>query len=317
MKSNVGTANIVISSNDGTTAQIVLNDGNAVTYDSSTSILSAVDDNPTDVIMIIDGQESFIAPGSTDIVNIPPIVEQIVSTLEPTQIGTMISASANFIDQGITDTHVATWDWGDGTASSGIVSETNGSGSVTGEHQYTTSGTFTITLTVTDNDEESGNSDFRYVVIYNPEGGFVTGGGWIDSPVGADIANPDETGKANFGFVSKYKKGASEPTGQTEFYFDAGNLNFHSTSYEWLVVANAKAQYKGDGTINGQGSYKFMLTAIDSDVNQNDSHDTDKFRIIIWDDTGLRYDNQVNETDENADPTTVIGGGNIKIHKEK
>ena len=54
-------------------------------------------------------------------------------------------------------------------------------------------------------------------------------------------------GRANFGFVSKYKKGAAAPEGQTEFQFQAGNLNFHSEAYEWLVVSGAKAQYKGTG----------------------------------------------------------------------
>jgi hypothetical protein len=39
------------------------------------------------------------------------------------------------------------------------------------------------------------------------------------------------------------------------------NLEFHSTSYQWLVVAGAKAQYKGSGTMNGSGEYGFLLTA--------------------------------------------------------
>ncbi|MGB3702216.1 MAG: hypothetical protein WA997_13185 [Anaerolineales bacterium] len=68
-------------------------------------------------------------------------------------------------------------------------------------------------------------------------------------------------GKANFGFVSKYKKGASIPSGQTEFQLHAGDLNFHSSSYEWLVVnhGGTRAQFKGEGTINGQGAYEFMI----------------------------------------------------------
>ncbi len=42
----------------------------------------------------------------------------------------------------------------------------------------------------------------------------------------------------------------------------------------------------------------------------------DKFRIKIWDKaTGnIVYDNLMGATDE-ADPTTVIGGGSIVIHK--
>ena len=59
---------------------------------------------------------------------------------------------------------------------------------------------------------------------------------------------------ASFGFVSKYKKGATIPTGQTEFQYKVGSLNFHSTDYQWLVIAGARAQYKGTGTINGQGN---------------------------------------------------------------
>lgn len=131
--------------------------------------------------------------------------------------------------------------------------------------------------------------------------------------MGAYVPNPSLTGKASFGFVSKYQNGASVPTGNTEFQFKAGNLNFSSTSYEWLVVAGAKAQYKGVGTINGTGSYRFMLTAIDGQINGGGGQD--KFRIRIWSDGGgLVYDNQINDTDS-ADPTTVLGGGNIVIHK--
>jgi hypothetical protein len=144
------------------------------------------------------------------------------------------------------------------------------------------------------------------VVAYDPNGGFVTGGGWINSPAGAYVSNPALAGKANFGFVSKYQKGSNVPTGETEFQFKVASLNFQSTSYDWLVVNGKKAQYKGTGTINGVGSYRFMLTAIDDTQ--------DKFRMRIWDDSGLVYDNQMNAPDT-ADPTTVLGGGSIQIHK--
>ena len=69
------------------------------------------------------------------------------------------------------------------------------------------------------------------------------------------------------------------PTGTTEFQFKVADFNFHSDSYEWLVVAGASAKFKGVGTINGQGEYKFMLTAVDADVNANDAFDVDRFRI--------------------------------------
>lgn len=155
------------------------------------------------------------------------------------------------------------------------------------------------------------------MVVYDPIDGFVTGGGWIDSPEGAYAADPTLTGKAIFGFVSKYKRSSSTPTGNTEFQLHAGDLNFNSESYEWLVIANARAMYKGVGTINGEGNYGFMLSAIDEKLTP--STDVDLFRIKIWDKNNgdaIVYDNKMGAEDD-ADPTTAIVGGSIVIHKAK
>jgi hypothetical protein len=103
--------------------------------------------------------------------------------------------------------------------------------------------------------------------------------------------------------VSKYRRGASAPRGNTEFVFHAGALNFHSTSYDFLVVnqGGSNAQFKGSGTINGDGSYKFMLWANDGDP--------DTFRIRIWEEVGetevVIYDNGTNQP---------IGRGSIVVH---
>lgn len=116
-------------------------------------------------------------------------------------------------------------------------------------------------------------------MFYDPNGGFVTDGGCITSPAGAYVANPSATGKAHFGFVSKYKKGATVPTGNTDFEFKAVNMSFASTFYDWLVVAGAKAQYKSVGTINGSGNYGFLLSAFDGQVSGGGG--MDKVRIKI------------------------------------
>jgi PKD repeat protein len=185
---------------------------------------------------------------------------------------------------------------------------------VSNSYTYTTAGVYTITLSVSDDDGTSASAIFQFVVIYDPKGGFVTGGGWIDSLPGAYAPDPSLTGKATFGFVSKYKKGADKPTGQTEFQFRVADLNFHSDSYDWLVIAGHKAKYKGTGTINGEGNYGFMLSAIDGDLLGHGK--PDMFRMKIWDKDGgnVVYDNQMDAADD-VDPTTVIGGGSIKIHK--
>jgi hypothetical protein len=174
-------------------------------------------------------------------------------------------------------------------------------------------GVYNVELTVTDTHEASDNCQ-AMLVVYDPSDGFVTGGGWIWSPKGAYVADQWLEGKANFGFVAKYKKGANVPTGQTEFVFQAGDLNFHSSSYDWLVVAGAKAMFKGVGTINGAGNYGFMLSAIDAALTPSTSKD--RFRIKIWDNNAgdtVVYDNQIGD-DDDADVTTTIGGGSIVIH---
>jgi hypothetical protein len=139
-----------------------------------------------------------------------------------------------------------------------------------------------------------------------PAGEFVTGGGWIDSPAGAYIADTALVGRANFGFVSAYQKGANVPTGSTEFQFRAGALNFRSASYQWLVIASDLARFKGSGTINGESlapngtAYLFMVWAKDDEP--------DTFRIKIWYENGGEVVIYDNGTDQ------AIGGGSIVIH---
>jgi hypothetical protein len=152
------------------------------------------------------------------------------------------------------------------------------------------------------------------LAVYDPANGFVTGGGWIDSPGGAYTRDITLRGKANFGFVSKYQKGATSPTGSTEFQFQAGNLNFKSTAFDWLVISGPQAQYKGTGTINGSGAYGFILTGVDGQVSGGGG--TDKFRIKITDGSGsVVYDNMLGASDT-ATPSTVIGGGRITIQSK-
>jgi hypothetical protein len=163
-------------------------------------------------------------------------------------------------------------------------------------------------------------TSIAYLAVYDPTGGFVTGGGWINSPAGAYRADPTAIGKANFGFVSKYKKGSDVPTGETEFQFKTGNLNFNSSSYDLgsLVIASFKATYKGSGTINGAGNYGFMVTAVDGQIAGGGGSAKDRFRMRIWnknDGNKIVYDNQFG-LDENAVPTTELGGGSIVIHSD-
>ncbi len=147
--------------------------------------------------------------------------------------------------------------------------------------------------------------------MFDPAAGFVTGGGWIASPAGAYPADPSLVGKATFGFVSRYQNGATTPSGNTEFNFQVGNLHFHSTRYDWLVVSGAKVRFKGSGTINGAGDFAFLVSAVDGALNGS----ADTFRMQISDKTTgiIIYDSEMG-SGNGAPATTVLGGGRIVIH---
>lgn len=248
--------------------------------------------------------------------NVLPAILEITLLLDPIAIDEQpVIVSATFSDPAgsADEPYTCTVDFGDGTG--GHNGTVNGY-TCTCAYTYAEASVNMITVTVTDNDGGSEVlSATDYIVIYDPSEGFVTGGGWIDSPEGAYIPDPTLTGIANFGFVSKYKKGHSVPTGNTQFQFNPGDLNFHSTYYQWMIIAGHKAMYKGDGTINGEGNFGFQLSAIDEDLTP--STDVDLFRIRIWDKDNndeLVYDNELGGA-PNGDPTTEIGGGNITIHE--
>jgi len=236
-----------------------------------------------------------------------------------------VTFTARFTDAG-GGTHNGIWMFDNLSQAAQIVEPSGATpGSATASYLFTAANVYKVKLTITDSCGESGTADLidgmeHLVVVYDPSAGFVTGGAWINSPPGAFNPGLEQwagvVGKATFGFVSKYLKGANVPTGNTEFQFRAGDLNFKSTSYQWLVVAGARAQFKGWGTINGQGNYGFLLTAIDGQVNGGGG--VDRLRIKIWDEASgvMIYDNQ-HGTDDNAalGDATVIQGGSIVIRK--
>ena len=266
--------------------------------------------------------------------NVDPVITGITAPFDPVPLGQQVGVTADFTDVGTQDTHTCSIDWDDpdpanpdGNPTVGVVTETSGSGSCEGTRTFGGPGVYRVEVTVTDDDTGATTSAFEFIVVFDPDDGFVTGGGFINSPPGGytpDNPNDEDfTGKANFGFVSRYKGGANVPTGETEFQFKVADLNFHSRSYDWLVVAGPKAQFKGDGTVNGLfgsngvNGYGFLLTATDG--QQPGGGGDDKFRIKIVDkDTDtLLYDNGAGSSDDidEANPQ-IIGGGSIVIHKK-
>jgi PKD repeat protein len=251
-----------------------------------------------------DGTGVFVGPTLT--FPAAPMITHLDVSAEPVPIGTAAHLAVGFTDADMPDSFAVRIDWGDGLSTTIVTDEP---GDYTAAHAYAEPGVYNVTALVTDGYGRKTTEQYQFVVVYDPDGGFVTGGGWINSPAGAYTPDPELTGRANFGFVAKYKPGKIVPDGNTNFRFQTAGLHFESTSYDWLVVAGMeRAKFKGVGTINGEGSYGFMLTAVDRD-------DGDTFRIKIWDvDTGdTVYDNVVDDGDDSYDGT-VLGGGSIVVH---
>jgi hypothetical protein len=280
-----------------------------------------LDDNPTGtpsdtntVTVTVTDDDTGNTTNTTSVTvnNVAPVVADVVAPTDPIPAGSPspVNVSSSFTDVGTADSFTVQWSWGDQSVSTYTVGPTDPK-TLSGSHFYTTAGVYTIMLTVTDDDTGTASSQPVLVVVYDPSAGFVTGSGWINSPAGAYTADPTLTGRATFGFVSRYLPGTTIPDGSTRFLFRAAGFDFRSTSYDWMVVAGARAQYKGSGTLNGVAGYTFMVTVIDG--QRNGGGGVDKFRIKIWDASGtIVYDNQLGAPD-GTDPTTAIGGGSIRI----
>ncbi len=229
-------------------------------------------------------------------------------------INTVVPLAGAFTDPSLLDTHTAVWTVGPYTVPATLDATTR---TVDGSGSFPLPGVYAVSLAVTDDDGGVGYANTidgldAMLVVYDPNGGFVTGGGWCLSPAGAYPANPALSEKANMGFTAQYKKNATVPTGETEFQLKSAGLNFHSTSYDWLAVRGGWAQYAGHGTLNGGGSYAFTLTVIDGELADGGG-DRIRMRIVEPASGVVVYDTQPGAI-ENADPTLVLGGGSVVIH---
>lgn len=161
-------------------------------------------------------------------------------------------------------------------------------------------GVYTLVVTAIDVAGNTGVADPIFFVVYDPNGGFATGGGWFYTDEESTL--PD--GRANFGFVTKYKKGAA--TGNLEFQYKDADINLKSQTIDWLVISGSSAQFQGTATINGEGLYTFRVQVKD---NGTPGAGVDHFDIRIWGgtDTSAGIYHKAKNT---------LDGGNIVVHKK-
>ncbi len=238
--------------------------------------------------------------------NKSPVLGSVIVAPNPVMVNASVSASANFTDVNTGDRHTATIDWGDGSGTQFCsVTELNGSGSVscTRPSGYSIANVYPVMITVSD-DSLSGISPVQYVSVYNPtQQSIFTAGHRFSSPIGAYPQNNTLTGDVTFGLSYKYQ--GSMPVGMRQFSMDfkAANLSFNATTISSLVISNEKATLRGIGTVNGIGTYDFLVVGVDRGGIRFKITDSSSNNAIV-------YDTQVGDSDI-VNPTTPVTGSVI------
>ncbi|WP_303414604.1 T9SS type A sorting domain-containing protein [Pontibacter sp. BT731] len=243
-----------------------------------------------------------------------PVAVKLVLPPGGQQVGKAVSTTAMLEAEKLPANVVAQWVWGDGATSAAY--HTPGANQVTGQHTYTSTGVYLPQLKFTDACLEStGPENMQPLAIYDPNAGFVTGGGWF-TPSGI----PEQV-KVQFDFNIRYKEQGKENlqlTGATSFKL-SNALRFESTNYDWLVVQEDKAVWQGSGQINGRGNFGFTISVVDA--GEGKQQEGDMLRLRIWDKhegNKLYYDSHAADNFAYflSDQGPAIGGGNIVIHRK-
>lgn len=238
------------------------------------------------------------------VTNVAPVITSLELPSAPAVAGTPVMVTWRFDDPGA-DSWSCEISWDSGEAFTPAEYVSSKTCRATGTPP---AGLHTVTVRVTDDAGSTEKTATASIVVYDPEGGFVTGGGWMDSPAGALASAPASSGKVTFAFSVKYLKGRLEPQGNLEIQLPEPGMTLRATSFRWLVVSGSQAHFKGVGTVQKQPrTYGFMVTVVRAG--------TDQLRICIWNQaTGvIVYDTHPGEQLD-SQAGSSLRGGSITIH---
>ncbi|MEM7333686.1 MAG: PKD domain-containing protein [Chloroflexota bacterium] len=261
----------------------------------------------TATLEVNDGTLSVTSDATVDVANVAPTITLLDAPVDPLEINSTADVTIDFTDPaGVADEpYTCTFDYdNDGTVDETVAGVTGTS--CMGSNTYTETGVYTVAVTVEDKDGGSAAEIYEFVVIYDPDGGYVTGAGTFDSPAGAYMADPLWTGNAKFGMISQYRSNRTTPDGNAQFQISAQGFNFHSTDLEWLVIDQAAgtAIFQGIGEINGASGYAFTVWATDNGVGGSGN----TFRIHIWE---VHHTGDITVYDNGSE--SPITNGNITV----
>ncbi len=211
--------------------------------------------------------------------NVPPVLT--VAADQTVDEGSLLDLSGIsgpplglYVDPGILDTHTATVDWGDGApVEAANVFPTPGSGALGSTHTYKDNGTFTVTVTITDDDGGSDSQTFQVTVL--------------------NVAPSIDT----LAITTPINEGQSATL--TGTYHDPGVLDTHQLDVDW----------DGDGSFDetfnvSGGSFSFAHAYPDDNPTGTPS-DTFTVQVRLRDNDGGKDSGGVDLTVNNLRPVLV------------
>jgi hypothetical protein len=203
------------------------------------------------------------SPGQGLAGNVPPVL--VVATNQQVNEGQTLNLSASggapplalYIDPDLADTHTATVDWGDGSAvQNGTIIAGVGAGAIGGTHVYADDGTYTVTVSVADNNGGSASQAFNVLVKNVP-------------PVLVTAADQTVNEGAQLNLSAA---GGAPPLG---LFVDPGVLDTHTATVDWgdgsptqnttVIEVSGTGALGGTHTYADDGSYTVTVTVKDDD----------------------------------------------------
>jgi Ca2+-binding RTX toxin-like protein len=175
------------------------------------------------------GQSSSTS-ATIQVVNEAPTVAPIVAPGLAVR-GQMLSFTGGIADAGVLDTHEVSWDFGDGTVLPFV--PVDAAATLAASHVFTTSGTYTVTLTARDDDGGVRSVSSQVVVaavgiVPNPLGGVMLAAG---GTIGADLMTVSPTGGGGYLVtILSFVTGTIELT--------VGTFRPNAQGFEWSIAVN-------------------------------------------------------------------------------